>query len=64
MLHEKKQDLDAKRYQMLGLLLGQLKTILKWANALTVKEELDAQMLAYLGPKDERDNLKAAVTCI
>jgi glutaminyl-tRNA synthetase len=58
---EKKSDLDTKRYQLLGLFLGQLKNNLKWANAMAVKEELDAQMLAYLGPKDERDNLKAAV---
>ncbi|KAJ3259100.1 hypothetical protein HK103_002987 [Boothiomyces macroporosus] len=56
---KKKADLDAKRYQMLGVLLGALRNELRWANPMFVKEELDAQLLAYLGPKDERDDLKA-----
>ncbi|KAJ3270868.1 hypothetical protein HDV01_007339 [Terramyces sp. JEL0728] len=56
---KKKADLDAKRYQMLGVLLGALRNELKWANPMFVKEELDAQLLSYLGPKDERDDLKA-----
>lgn len=54
----KKADLDEKRYQMTGILTGMLKNQLKWANFLEVKEELDAQLLACLGPRDERDDLK------
>ncbi|KAK5670725.1 Glutaminyl-tRNA synthetase [Batrachochytrium dendrobatidis] len=55
---EKKVELEEKRYQMLGSLLGLMRTRLRWANSLAVKEELDRQILALLGPKDERDNLK------
>ena len=58
LLDSKKTDLDEKRYQMLGILTGQLKNQLKWANFLDVKEALDAQLLVHLGPKDERDDLK------
>ncbi|KAJ3172398.1 hypothetical protein HDU87_007903 [Geranomyces variabilis] len=59
LLAEKKKDLDEKRYQLTGQLLGALRTSLRWANSLHVKEELDKQILAILGPKDERDDLKA-----
>ncbi|KAI8897078.1 tRNA synthetases class I, catalytic domain-containing protein [Globomyces pollinis-pini] len=59
LIASRKADLDKKRYQMLGVLLGALRNELRWANSLAVKEELEAQMLAYLGPKDERDDLKA-----
>jgi glutaminyl-tRNA synthetase len=58
---KKKDDLDKKRYQIVGMLLGQVKAALKWANPLQVKDELDRQMLEYLGPKDERDDPKAMV---
>jgi glutaminyl-tRNA synthetase len=58
---KKKDDLDKKRYQIVGMLLGQVKASLKWANPILVKEELDTQMFAYLGPKDERDDPKAMV---
>ena len=43
---------------MLGPLLANLKSTLKWAAPLDVKDELDTQMLELLGPKDDRDNLK------
>lgn len=49
---------------MAGMLLGVLKGELKWANALVVKETLDTQLLAYLGPKDERDDPKALVCSV
>ncbi|KAL2913211.1 Glutaminyl-tRNA synthetase [Polyrhizophydium stewartii] len=52
-------ELDEKRYQGVSPLLGQLRTRLRWANSLAVKEELDKQVLALLGPKDERDDPKA-----
>ncbi|TPX64295.1 hypothetical protein SpCBS45565_g05991 [Spizellomyces sp. 'palustris'] len=58
-IESRKEDLNEKRYQMLGQLLGELRTRLRWANSLAVKEELDKQMLEVLGPKDERDNPKA-----
>ncbi|TPX54510.1 hypothetical protein PhCBS80983_g05888 [Powellomyces hirtus] len=59
LIASKKKDLDEKRYQVTGQLLGALRASLRWANALAVKEELDRQILAVLGPKDERDNPKA-----
>ncbi|KAJ3013485.1 hypothetical protein HKX48_005731 [Thoreauomyces humboldtii] len=58
LLESRKKDLDEKRYQVLGPLLGALRSSLKWANALAVKEEVDKQILAYLGPKDDRDDPK------
>lgn len=60
-VERKKKDLDMKRYQITGMLLGALRKEQPWANSLALKEELDAQILAYLGPKDERDDLKAMV---
>lgn len=57
----KKEQIEEKRYSLLGPLLGSIKASLKWANAQAVKEELDVQLLALLGPKDERDDPKAKV---
>lgn len=60
-LNECSADLESKRYQMLGLLLGKLKNHLRWANQMTVKQVLDKKMLEILGPKDERDDPKTKV---
>jgi hypothetical protein len=43
------------------MLLGAIKSDLKWANPLIVKETLDALLLKTLGPRDERDDVKALV---
>ncbi|RKO85823.1 tRNA synthetases class I, catalytic domain-containing protein, partial [Blyttiomyces helicus] len=59
LLKSRAAELEEKRYTALGALLGALRTDLRWANSLAVKEELDKQILALLGPKDERDNPKA-----
>jgi hypothetical protein len=61
LIEKKKKDLDSKRYQISGMLLGALRKEQPWANSLALKEELDAQICAYLGPKDERDDVKALV---
>ncbi|KNE54835.1 glutamine-tRNA ligase [Allomyces macrogynus ATCC 38327] len=54
-----KAKIEADRYRSLGFLLGQARNSrLRWANAVTVKNEIDAQLLATLGPKDERDDPK------
>ncbi|KAJ1987618.1 Glutaminyl-tRNA synthetase [Dimargaris cristalligena] len=47
------------RYRALGPLLGGLKKVdaLKWASPAKVKAEFDAQVLATIGPKDERDEV-------
>ncbi|KAJ3034717.1 hypothetical protein HDV00_004763 [Rhizophlyctis rosea] len=58
LLGARKDELLEKRYQLLGSLLSTLRAELKWANSLAVKEELDKQLLATLGPKDERDSAK------
>jgi glutaminyl-tRNA synthetase len=57
----RESDVQIKRYQILGQILGLLRKDLKWANQAMVKTELDAQMLKLLGPKDERDDLKKIV---
>ncbi|KAI9104741.1 tRNA synthetases class I, catalytic domain-containing protein [Phlyctochytrium arcticum] len=58
LFQRRSKDLEEKRYTMLGPLLGELRTTLKWANPQLVKEKLDRRLLATLGPKDERDNPK------
>ncbi|KAJ1647935.1 Glutaminyl-tRNA synthetase [Coemansia asiatica] len=46
------------RYRAQGKLLGMVKKapVLRWAESGRVKSEFDAQILALLGPKDERDD--------
>lgn len=54
---EHKKELEESRYKGVTATLLALKatTPLKWAPPGDVKKELDAQYLALLGPKDERD---------
>ena len=54
----KSEELSIKRYTMLGSLLGDVKKQLRWASPLTIKEQVDKQLLEFLGPKDERDDPK------
>ncbi|RIA92996.1 tRNA synthetases class I, catalytic domain-containing protein [Glomus cerebriforme] len=58
-LESKKESLIKDRYKLLGPLLAQAKQIpeLRWANGVTVKEELEKQVVTLIGPKDERDML-------
>ncbi|KAJ2121031.1 Glutaminyl-tRNA synthetase [Coemansia sp. RSA 720] len=57
-----KDTLVAERYRALGRALGKVKSTaaLQWADSGKVKSEFDAQALALLGPKDERDDPAAA----
>lgn len=57
---EHKKQITEQRYKALGPTLGAIKRIpeLKWANAALFKPVIDAEMLALLGPKDERDDPK------
>ncbi|KAI9145547.1 tRNA synthetases class I, catalytic domain-containing protein [Paraphysoderma sedebokerense] len=56
-----KDRLEKDRYRSLGFLLGECRaTRLRWANSLAVKEEVEKNMTKVLGPKDERDDPKAA----
>jgi len=58
-LKSKEKELKSKRYTLLGQLLSAVRAgHMRWANAASVKEELDAQMLAILGEKDDRDDMK------
>ena len=57
-LDQKKQELESKRYQIVGMLLGMVKKEIKWADQSLLKTEFDDQILALLGPKDERDDPK------
>ncbi|RKP25501.1 tRNA synthetases class I, catalytic domain-containing protein [Syncephalis pseudoplumigaleata] len=54
---ENKQAIEEERYRCLGPTLSKLRKLeaLRWANAGLIKSELEAQLAALLGPKDERD---------
>lgn len=55
-LSDHKAELVEKRYRVnQGVLMGELRTAIKWADGKLVKSELDAQILAILGPKTELD---------
>ncbi|KAJ1981306.1 Glutaminyl-tRNA synthetase [Dimargaris xerosporica] len=58
-LDEHKERLVKDRYRALGALLGGLKKqqTLRWASPARVKETFDQQVLAIIGPKDERDEI-------
>ncbi|KAI9189683.1 Glutaminyl-tRNA synthetase [Blastocladiella emersonii ATCC 22665] len=59
MIEANKAKVEADRYRSLGFLLGQARNSpLRWANPLTVKTQVDDQLAALLGPKDERDDPK------
>ncbi|KAI9208216.1 tRNA synthetases class I, catalytic domain-containing protein [Polychytrium aggregatum] len=60
-IEERREELEQKRYQMLGSLISGLRQTpeLRWASSVAVKEEIDKQVLQILGPKDERDDPKA-----
>eukprot|EP01136_Pigoraptor_vietnamica_P009246 Opistho-1_new@3043 len=55
LLKSRQAELKEKRYQLAGLLLIGLKNDLKWADGKLVKDELDAQLAALLGPKTADD---------
>ncbi len=51
-----KQDLIAKRYRFpTGMLMGDVRKALPWADGKAVKSEIDVQVLDLLGPKTEAD---------
>ncbi|KAJ1768077.1 Glutaminyl-tRNA synthetase [Coemansia sp. RSA 1813] len=57
-----KDTLLKERYRGQGKVLGMVKKVpdLRWADSGKVKSAFDAQILALLGPKDERDDPAAA----
>lgn len=56
-IEQNKSNIEENRYRTIGPSLAATKKIpeLRWADGAEVKNELDAQYLALLGPKDERD---------
>jgi len=58
-----KERIVEERYKIAQETLSVLKntTDLKWAPPLEVKQEVDAQFVTLIGPKDERDNEKKKV---
>ncbi|CAG8779967.1 37058_t:CDS:2, partial [Racocetra persica] len=56
-LEANKDALISERYKLLGPLLAQARQIpeLRWSNGVAVKNELEKQVIAIIGPKDERD---------
>ena len=59
-IEENKDEITTKRYQSFPKVMAEIRTIpaLKWANATSFKPIIDAELLALLGPKDERDVVK------
>lgn len=56
-IQQHKDDIVEQRYKAVPALLGNVKRVeaLKWANPGFIKTSIDKQILALLGPKDERD---------
>ena len=65
-LESRKESLIKDRYKLLGPLLAQVRQIpeLRWANGVSVKEELEKQVTALIGPKDERDMPAKGKLCV
>ncbi|KAJ2899495.1 Glutaminyl-tRNA synthetase [Coemansia aciculifera] len=61
-IFDSKESLTNERYRGMSKVLGVVKRLpeLRWADFGKVKAEFDAQILALLGPKDERDTPAAA----
>jgi glutaminyl-tRNA synthetase len=61
-IDSKKADLTRDRYLFpVGSLYAGLKDNLKWADAKDIKDEIDAHILALLGPKTKEDEEKAKI---
>ncbi|RXN12612.1 glutamine--tRNA ligase [Labeo rohita] len=55
-IRKHKDQLLAERYRFnMGILMGEARTALKWADGKIVKSEVDMQVLHLLGPKTEAD---------
>ncbi|KAL3851861.1 hypothetical protein ACJMK2_015562 [Sinanodonta woodiana] len=55
-LSKYKEDLLEKRYNFsMGVILGEARSKLKWADGKAIKNEVDMQVLDLLGPKTEED---------
>ncbi|XP_051913485.1 glutamine--tRNA ligase [Hippocampus zosterae] len=58
-----KEELEKERYHFnVGLLMGELRSALKWADGKVLKNEMDMQVLHLLGPKTEADLEKKSKT--
>ncbi|KAJ3106864.1 hypothetical protein HK100_003670 [Physocladia obscura] len=49
----KKDEIDKKGHSVLGILIAEMKKSLKWANAATVKEEVEKKLIQVFGPKGD-----------
>ncbi|KAJ3022339.1 UNVERIFIED_CONTAM: hypothetical protein HDU68_009193 [Siphonaria sp. JEL0065] len=47
----KKDEIEKKGHGVLGVLIAEMKRDLRWANAATVKEEVEKKLVQVLGPK-------------
>ncbi|XP_056896848.1 glutamine--tRNA ligase [Takifugu flavidus] len=55
-IQKHKEQLLKERYRFnMGLLMGEARTVLKWADGKAIKNEVDMQVLHLLGPKTEAD---------
>eukprot|EP01135_Chromosphaera_perkinsii_P003637 Nk52_evm16s250 gene=Nk52_evmTU16s250 len=60
-LEKHKVELVANRYKFpAGKILGEARSVLKWGDGKTIKDSVDAAILAILGPKTEADLAKPA----
>lgn len=59
-IQENKTEVEKQRYKALSTVLMAVKKLpsMKWASPALFKPAIDAEFLAVLGPKDERDNPK------
>eukprot|EP01137_Pigoraptor_chileana_P015069 Opistho-2@70532 len=59
LIKSREAELKEKRYQFVGTLLSALKVELRWADGKAVKDELDSQVAAILGPRTAEDDAPA-----
>ncbi|TPX64103.1 hypothetical protein CcCBS67573_g08497 [Chytriomyces confervae] len=58
----KKDDIEKKGHGVLGILIAEMKKELRWANAATVKDEVEKKLVEVLGPKGDPKAQKKPVT--
>ncbi|KAJ3233977.1 hypothetical protein HDU81_001802 [Chytriomyces hyalinus] len=58
----KMDDIEKKGHGVLGILIAEMKKELRWANAATVKEEVEKKLVEVLGPKGDPKALKKPAT--
>jgi len=59
-IDKKREEIVEKRYKFnTGLLMADVRSLLKWADGKAIKDQIDTQILELLGPKTEEDSKPA-----